>query len=238
LPLVSAGANDTFCNISGNTVTLTGYSPSGGSWSGKGVTTAGVFSPSTAGNGSDTLTYTYTDGNGCTNSSKLEALVTSPSTVNAGTNDTVCANSPNYTLKNFSPTGGLWSGTGVSSAGVFSPSTAGAGAFTLTYTYGVGSCKVSGTKIVKVNALPTVNAGSNEVICISQPAYTLAGYSPAGGSWSGKGVTASGTFTPSTAGAGIDTLTYSFTDPKTLCTNAAKKNHKGKSIAGCHNKPC
>lgn len=55
---------DTFCTTDGN-VTLTGGLPTGGTYSGNGVSN-GVFSPST-GAGSYVITYSYTDGNGCSN---------------------------------------------------------------------------------------------------------------------------------------------------------------------------
>ncbi|MCR9171238.1 MAG: T9SS type A sorting domain-containing protein [bacterium] len=44
--------------------TLTGGNPSNGTYSGPGVT-GGVFNPATAGVGTHTITYTFTDGNGC-----------------------------------------------------------------------------------------------------------------------------------------------------------------------------
>ncbi|MCS7035464.1 MAG: HYR domain-containing protein, partial [Saprospiraceae bacterium] len=46
---------------------LTGGSPSGGTYSGPGVS-GGTFDPSAAGVGTHTITYTYTDVNGCTSS--------------------------------------------------------------------------------------------------------------------------------------------------------------------------
>jgi hypothetical protein len=54
---------DTFCTF-GNTITLTGGSPSGGQYSGPGVS-GNTFDPMMAGLGDVELTYTYTDGNGC-----------------------------------------------------------------------------------------------------------------------------------------------------------------------------
>jgi hypothetical protein len=46
-------------------ITLSGGSPSGGTYSGTGVSN-GEFSPSVAGGGIHVITYTYTDGNNCT----------------------------------------------------------------------------------------------------------------------------------------------------------------------------
>ncbi|WP_088340883.1 malectin domain-containing carbohydrate-binding protein [Robiginitalea sediminis] len=53
---------------------LSGGSPAGGTYSGTGVS-GGVFDPS-VGPGSFPITYTYTDGNGCTNSAVQTILVT------------------------------------------------------------------------------------------------------------------------------------------------------------------
>ena len=57
---------DTLCNDD-NLVLLTGGIPSGGFFSGMGVA-GNQFNPSTSGPGIYTITYTYTDTNGCTNS--------------------------------------------------------------------------------------------------------------------------------------------------------------------------
>jgi hypothetical protein len=63
LPTVTLALQDTACsNIS--SITFTGGSPAGGEYSGNGVTDD-TFSPADAGNGSTTITYTYTDGNEC-----------------------------------------------------------------------------------------------------------------------------------------------------------------------------
>jgi len=66
LPAVTFGALGTICQYY-SPITLTGGSPAGGTYSGTSVS-AGQFNPSTAGLGSHSLTYTYTDGNGCVNS--------------------------------------------------------------------------------------------------------------------------------------------------------------------------
>lgn len=66
LPVVSLNAGaDTVCTTAAN-VTLSG-TPAGGTFSGAGVS-GSVFSPATAGVGTQTITYTYTDNNNCSNS--------------------------------------------------------------------------------------------------------------------------------------------------------------------------
>jgi PKD repeat protein len=223
LPVVNAGTDIIACNQPG-TISLTGFSPAGGVWSGTGVTAAGVFTPSTAGFGIHELIYTYADANGCANKDTLLADVQNPSTANAGNNDTICLNNGVLNLVGFSPAGGTWSGTGIS-GNTFDPSVAGVGTVTLTYTFGVGTCATNDTRNVVVKPLPVVNAGNNQSVCIDAAAFNLTGFSPAGGTWSGPGITSAalGTFNPATAGAGAHALTYSYTDPVTNCTNAAVK---------------
>lgn len=47
--------------------------------------------------------------------------------------------------------------------------------------------------------------------CLNEPAYTLTGGNPPGGSYSGPGID-NGTFSPAQAGAGIHTITYTYAD--------------------------
>ncbi|MFN5369847.1 MAG: T9SS type A sorting domain-containing protein [Bacteroidia bacterium] len=59
--------NTTYCG----SVELSGGSPSGGVYSGPGVSN-GEFNPATAGSGLHPITYTYTNANGCSNSETVE----------------------------------------------------------------------------------------------------------------------------------------------------------------------
>jgi PKD repeat protein len=226
LPVVNAGTGTVFCNQP-IPVTLTGFTPAGGTWTGTGVSAGGIFNPSVAGNGLTILTYSLTDANSCSNSDTIQVTVVTPAVAVAGKNDTICINSGIFTLSGFSPAGGAWSGTGITNpaTGTFDPLSSGAGSHTLSYTYGAGTCQNASTKIVFVQPVPIVSAGPNETICISTPAYNLSGFSPAGGTWSGTGISnaATGLFNPANAGAGIFTLTYSFTNAVTHCTSIATK---------------
>jgi hypothetical protein len=66
---------------------------------------------------------------------------------------------------------------------------------------------------ITVNPNPTVmlDLGVNHFACLSNASFTLQGESPSGGTYSGNGVTG-GVFDPSVAGAGTQTITYSYTD--------------------------
>ncbi|MES2388879.1 MAG: IPT/TIG domain-containing protein [Bacteroidota bacterium] len=74
LPQVIAGANETHCALDAP-YTLTGFSPTGGTWTGTGVNTTGTFNPATAALGSNLLLYTYTNGNGCTDTATKRVTV-------------------------------------------------------------------------------------------------------------------------------------------------------------------
>ncbi len=102
---------------------------------------------------------------------------------------------------------------------MFNPATAGAGTHTITYTYTDGnSCTASCTFTITVNALPTMTCPGNMSVLLSDLPFALTGGSPAGGSYSGPGVSA-GTFNPATAGVGVHTITYSYTNGNN-CTNS------------------
>jgi hypothetical protein len=82
LPSVSAGIYSSVTTLS-NAVSLVG-NPAGGTFTGTGVS-GNSFSPSIAGVGTFTLTYNYTDGNGCSNSAQSSITVTPGCTLSAGT---------------------------------------------------------------------------------------------------------------------------------------------------------
>ena len=73
LPVVTFAALDQMC-VNWPAYELTEGSPAGGVYSGTGVV-AGWFYPETAGVGTHTLTYTYTDVKGCSNSAQQDVVV-------------------------------------------------------------------------------------------------------------------------------------------------------------------
>jgi PKD repeat protein len=73
LPSVSFTMQDTVCVNNGN-INLTTGLPNGGNYSGPGVS-GNIFDPQLAGLGVHTITYTYTDGNGCSNHADFIVVV-------------------------------------------------------------------------------------------------------------------------------------------------------------------
>ncbi|NRA10831.1 MAG: T9SS type A sorting domain-containing protein, partial [Crocinitomicaceae bacterium] len=86
-----------------------------------------------------------------------------------------------------------------------------AGPYSVVYTDGNGCSATSSPINVIVNALPTVTLSALAAVCNYTAAFSLSGGSPAGGSYSGTGVTG-GSFDPSVAGNGTHTITYDYTD--------------------------
>ncbi|AXT56250.1 T9SS C-terminal target domain-containing protein [Aquimarina sp. AD1] len=238
LPNVTFNAPTDICIDQGTQTGLTGGSPAGGTYSGTGVTDDGngttySFNPATAGAGIHTITYSFTNTNGCTDtaSDTIEVFELPNVTFNAPTD--ICIDQGTQTgLTGGSPAGGIYSGSGVTDNGngttySFNPATAGAGIHTITYSFtNANGCTDTASDTIEVFALPNVTFNAPTDICIDQGTQTgLTGGSPAGGIYSGSGVTDSGngttySFNPATAGAGVHTITYSFTNANG-CTDTA-----------------
>ncbi|HRY33357.1 MAG TPA: T9SS type A sorting domain-containing protein [Bacteroidales bacterium] len=75
-PTVSQASFPTVC-LEGGPYTLTGGNPAGGTYSGPGVSN-GILDPTIPGVGTWTITYTYTDGNNCTNSATRSLSINLP----------------------------------------------------------------------------------------------------------------------------------------------------------------
>ncbi|MDO7847845.1 gliding motility-associated C-terminal domain-containing protein [Hymenobacter sp. M29] len=125
-----------------------------------------------------------------------------PAIANAGSDQGVCATAGPLALVG-SPAGGVWSGPGVTgsvTAGfVFTPSVALVGVQTLTYTVAsTGACTTTGVRRVTVTTPPAVTFSPlpQATYCLPAPGappYALVPLtgSPAGGTFSGTGVTGS-----------------------------------------------
>jgi hypothetical protein len=195
--------------------------PGSGVFSGTGVA-GNDFVPSLAAVGTNTLTYTYTDANGCINTAQRAVVVTGLPLVNfSGLSSAgYCVNTTSpVTLTGF-PTGGTFTGPGIS-GNSFTPSTAGVGLHSIVYTYVDGNgCTNSQTQSVNVYALPVVSIfGLSPAYCVSTAPVTLSGF-PTGGTFSGAGMSGN-QFNPAVASVGGPyTITYQYADANG-CANTA-----------------
>ncbi|MCW5520262.1 HYR domain-containing protein [Aureitalea sp. L0-47] len=238
LPTVTFTAPADLCIAAGVQTGLGGGTPTGGVYSGPGVTDDGngmtySFDPAAAGVGVHTLTYTFTDANGCSGSATDDVEVYATPTVSFIAPADLCIDAGAQTgLGGGSPTGGVYSGAGVTDDGngmtySFDPAAAGAGTTTITYTFSdANGCSDSASDDVVVFALPTVTFTALADLCLDAGVQAgLGGGTPSGGVYSGPGVTDDGngmtySFDPAAAGVGTHTLTYTFTDANG-CTNSA-----------------
>ena len=138
----------------------------------------------------------------------------------------ICNNTPVITLTGNQAPSGTFSGPGINNLGngtaTFTAAfSGGAGIKNITYTYSNGTCSNSNTQQVTVVQMPGVSfTGLPSTMCLNAAAVTLVG-SPLGGTFSGIGITGN-TFNPAIAGAGGPySITYTYTDPGTGCTNTS-----------------
>ncbi|MEO8591211.1 MAG: PKD domain-containing protein [Flavobacteriales bacterium] len=217
LPVVSAGAPQTFCDQA-IPVNLVGV-PAPGTWSGTNVTPAGVFTPVPGQLGTVTLTYSYTNGNGCTNTATTDITVQALSQIaDAGPDTSFCqGNTPVQLIA--APPGGSWIGAGP--GGWFTPSTV--GNFNVTYNFGASTCATSDQAVVQVISATALQVPPDFTVC-ADGAPTALGGLPVGGTWSGTGVSGPPwSFDPGAASAGNNVLTYSFSNGSG-CASSAQVN--------------
>jgi len=227
---VNAGSNLSICSNT-NLIALSG-SVTGASGSGQWQTNAsGGFSPSSASlntiygiapsdiaNGSVIFTLSSTNNGPCPLvRDTVLVIITTLATVNSGTNQIICSNTPSITLSGSivgSSSTGSWTAPG---SGSFSPSqtnlnpsytilpediSRGNIVFTLSSTNNKGCPAVSNTVLIAIQNQATVNAGNDFTICSTQPDFVLAGNINGNtntGTWSTNG---SGTLTPNSSGLG------------------------------------
>jgi len=192
---------------------LTGGSPAGGTYTigGFPVTT---FDPAVYGAGSHIVSYTYSDpGTGCTKSIDQTLTVSALPVVTIAPLPSVCENSPSFTLTGGSPAGGTYTGPGVTGA-TFDPAAALPGVHNIIYTYTdpVTTCTNSDTTTIIVFAVTPVTFTPFAPVCEDVAPFTLTNGTPAGGVYSGNGISGGITFDPASAGVGTHNITYTYTN--------------------------
>ncbi len=173
-----------------------------------------------------TYTVTVTNAEGCSATDQIIVkVVASPQvTITAGSETTFCEGG-SVKLTASAGTGYTYQwfkdGNPINQATSASFTSFNSGSFTVKVKNS-GGCEAESTPVkVTVNKPFAVSAGAEQEVCTNTQAFALSGFSPAGGTWTGKGVSADGTFNPATAGAGQHTLTYSVT--QNSCTVTATK---------------
>ncbi|MEO8067820.1 MAG: HYR domain-containing protein, partial [Flavobacteriales bacterium] len=141
----------------------------------------GIIDLSASTPGTYNITQAFTNG-ACASAWTVQAEIVAAPNVSTGTYGPLCSNGAAIALTG-TPAGGTWSGTGVS-GNSFNPAS---GTQTITYTMTSGGCTNSASTTVTVNPAPVVSTGTYGPLCSNGAAIALTG-TPAGGTWSGTGV--------------------------------------------------
>ena len=165
-----------------------------------------------------TYSGVLTDANGCQDS--VSFVITEPPLLVATTvisDPTTCGGTDGFINTNVS--GGTpaysysWSNSSTNSnlTGV------GAGVYGCTV-IDLNGCTTQFSATLSDPAAPTVTVSLLiDTVCVTDGAYALTGGSPSGGTFSGPGVSANA-FNPATAGNGLHSITYTYTDSQTGCS--------------------
>lgn len=246
LPPVEAGDNLASCaNAAPLDLTQAGVNPAGGSWSSSDNSANSAINngnatlnPNALAGGSYPLSYTVTVNN-CSNTDTRTLTINSPPAVNAGNDEATCLNGGTIPLSGGSPAGGSWSGTGVTGS-TFNPLVAGLGNHVITYSYSNGTCSNTDTRIITVNTASGINAGSDLEACVNTGMVSLGVGTPAGGTWTGTGV--SGSTFDTSIGAGQYVVTWTATnngcvgnDTRIMTINPRPSVEAGNNLVSCTN---
>ena len=200
-PLPTVTANSSAASVcAGSSVTLTGGGASTYTWNNN-VMNAFPFIPTAT----NTYMVTGTDVNGCVNTALVTVSVTPLPIVSLGPNIIQCGGTAMLNAGNMGSTY-MWS-----NASTTQTITVSASGTYIVFVTDVNGCIGTNSVVVTINSIPAVTASaSSVVVCVADAIVTLTG-TPTGGVWSGPGVSGS-TFSPTSAGVGLHTAIYSYTD--------------------------
>ena len=198
------------------------FSPSGGNWSGPGIIDAnlGLFDPTTTGAGSFELDYELVDPSGCLITKNTMANVQALPLIAAPDTSIFCIDAGTIILQDelspsAEPNGGTitWSGNFISDASNGTFNTPGEGSFPIQISYDLDQCATTTEIIVNILDPEEAVAGPDRSVCISENTLSLSG-TPAGGQWTGPGVTDAfaGTIDLNLAGSGEHAYAYTLAE--------------------------
>jgi gliding motility-associated-like protein len=219
------------CRNSG-VIQVSGGSPSGGDFFGTGVDSVnGRYNPLLPSGNVDTITYVFTDpSNGCIDSASANFRIDTVPLIVFVFDDTLCENENGYRLKAMpevtdpqNETGTFTSSTANINGNTLNPRLSGVGDHKVTYEFNNGrGCVDTGSTIVKIRALPSVNQPFLGSYCENSGSVVFNSGVPSGGQYYYRSFMLDGNkFNPDTSYVLRDTLVnvfYHYTD-SFGCTN-------------------
>jgi gliding motility-associated-like protein len=212
-------------------------SPPGGRYRGPGIVDSlnGIFDPGEAYGGLQTIRYII---NGC--EQQFDVFVKE---IYAGWNTTACPSQAPYLLENYYPSGGIWSGVGITDSvlGMFNPSANQGNSFEPELIYTLPNGCTDTTKVY----VYTTNIGKDTLyFCSNDQALRLRRQNmqltPNGGDWSGPGIvnfTDSTLFNPMLANQGVNYIYYDINTCRDSVAMIVLKNLFQMQTAVCEEAP-
>lgn len=152
-----------------------------------------------------TYMVTVTNANGCSASDTINVTLNMPPVIFLGIDTIICGGGIILDGQIAGATY-LWSDNSTNQTLMVTAS----GTYSVVVTDANG-CTGTDAITVTVNTPPTVSGTAPSVICLDDAVMALTGGSPAGGTWTGPGVSGNN-FDPMAAGSGTHQLTYTYTD--------------------------
>lgn len=219
-PIVTFGSYNPIC-ANASQLNLNNGLPAGGTYIGAGIS-GNQFTPSTSLIGVNNVVYNYVSPNGCTGNAVGTITVNAVPTVTFDAVAPICENEAPISLTQVTPTGGTFTGSGITGTNSFNPSVAGDGSHVVTYTVTENGCAGTAQNTIIVNAVPVVTFDAIAPICDTTAQFAITEVTPAGGTFSGNGISAPNLFSASVAGIGTHSIVYSVT--QNGCTGSATQS--------------
>jgi hypothetical protein len=221
---ITASATQTNPTCNGSTDGSITVTPSGGTPGYMYLWSSGGTNATETGLGDGAYTVMITDANGCTFSSG--ATITEPDAITAASTDvdpSTCGGTDGsvdlFPAGGTSPFTYLWSNSATTEDITALP----AGMYSVTITDANGCTGTHSATLIDPAPPVVTYAEPVDTACggsLPTPPFVLTAGSPAGGAWSGPGVSA-GTFDASAANIGFNVITYMYTDSVTGCSASA-----------------
>jgi gliding motility-associated-like protein len=181
--------------------------PAGGTWSGT-ILPTGIFNPGTAGTGNHVITYTYTDGNNCSDDDDITLSVVQNNTAVITPPGPFCEDVAMITLV-ANPPGGTWGGAANASGQIF-PNALNPGTHMVSYDLTTPSACYNTAINIEVVAVTVLTLPAIPDFCEDDAAYQLTGFDPPGGVFSGD-ASPTGLIQPQSLPPGLHQVTYTYT---------------------------
>lgn len=175
----------------------------------------GWFSPALSGVGNHSVIFTYTDGNGCSNSDTTTIQVDSIPDASISPSGPHCANASPVQLVAAVHSGGWFDTTNyLDSLGWFDPASAGPGSHSARYWFTDGNgCSGTDTLLIAVDTIPNASITTAGPYCLNAGKQTLTGLVNTSGRFTSSAyLDTNGIFNPAQAGVGTHKVYYAFTD--------------------------